>query len=349
MTQRPLFTVCIPAYNRARFLTPLLDSILLQHQENFEVLVCEDRSPERAAIAAIMAVYEQRYPGRVRYVDNERNLGYDGNLRELIKKARGEYCVFMGNDDLMCPGALAAIADVTRRHPGCGVVVRTYATFDESPEVIKQVFRYFPQEHAITAGPEAIATAFRRSVVIPGMTIHRDSAADLASSDFDGSLLYQLYLVGRILAQRSVVFTPQVIALRRDGVAPDFGNSEAEKGKFIPKEQTPESSLHFMQEMMRIAWHVQTATGLSVFGPILADIASYSYPILSIQAGRPKSVFFKYGLALARMGLWRSPYFHAYFFALLVLGPDRMDSLVKWIKQRMGYTPRLGALKGSKK
>ena len=346
MTLRPLFTVCIPAYNRAQYLAPLLDSIFQQDEGDFEVLVCEDRSPERAAIATIMASYAERYQGRVRYVDNERNLGYDGNLRELVQRAQGQYCVFMGNDDLMCPGALAAIADVIRRHPAAGVVVRTYATFDESPDVIKQVFRYFPQEHAIPSGPQAIATAFRRSVVIPGMTIHRDSAAELASSEFDGSLLYQLYLVGRVLAHRSVVFTPQIIALRRDGVAPDFGNSEAEKGKFVPKEQTPESSVHFMEEMMRIARHVQTATGLPVFGPIRDDIACYSYPILSIQAGRRKAVFFSYGLALARMGLWRSPHFHAYFASLLVLGPERVDGLIKWIKNRLGYTPRLGAIKG---
>lgn len=63
------------------------------------------------------------------------------------------------------------------------------------------------------------------------MVIHRDSAANLATAEFKGSLMYQLYLVGRILANRSVVFTPKIIALRRDGSAPYFGNSKAEKVK----------------------------------------------------------------------------------------------------------------------
>lgn len=346
MKNRPLFTVCIPAYNRANYLPPLLDSILQQDESNFEVLICEDGSPERAAIAGIAAQYSALNPGRIRYLENQRNLGYDGNIRELVAQAQGEYCVFMGNDDLMCSGALAAIADVVRRHPDCGVVVRTYATFDESPNVHKQVFRYYPQEHAIEAGAQAIATAYRRSVVIPGMVIHRDSAAQLATAEFDGTLLYQLYLVGRILAVRSVVFTPQIIALRRDGVAPDFGNSEAEKGKFVPKDQTPESSLHFMAGMMRIAQHVETATGLPVFAAIRHDIGSYSYPILAIQAKRSKYVFLRYGMALAGMGFWRSPLFHAYFVALLILGPNRMDGLIKRVKNRLGYTPRLGAARG---
>lgn len=343
MTPRPLFTVCIPAYNRANYLSPLLDSILQQDERDFEILICEDRSPERPAIAGIVSKYSAQYPGRIRYIENERNLGYDGNIRELVQQANGEYCVFMGNDDLMCAGALTAIADVTSRHSDCGVVVRTYATFHESPEVHKQVFRYFPEERVISPGYQAIVTAFRRSVVIPGMVIHRDSAANLATTEFDGSLLYQLYLVGRILAERSVVFTPTVIALRRDGVAPDFGNSEAEKGKFVPKDQTPESSLHFMEEMIRIAKHVQDATNMPVFASILNDIGSYSYPILAIQAKRSKPVFMRYGMALARLGFWRSPLFHAYLLMLLVLGPDRVDDLIQNIKSRLGYTPRIGA------
>ena len=346
MNSRPRFTVCIPAYNRANYLPPLLDSIFEQDEANFEVLICEDKSPERDAIAKVAAQYIAKYPDRLRYIENARNLGYDGNIRELVALARGEYCVFMGNDDLMCAGALTTIADATRRHPECGVVVRTYATFDQNPTILKQVFRYYPEEHVVPAGQQAIAVAYRRSVVIPGMVIHRDSAAALATTEFDGTLLYQLYLVGRILAKRSVVFIPQIIALRRDGVAPDFGHSEAEKGKFVPQDQTPESSLHFMAGMLQIAEHVDTATGLPVFAAIRHDIGSYSYPILSIQAKRSKWVFLRYGLALGRMGFWRSPLFHAYFLALLLLGPDRVDALIIWIKNRLGYTPRLGAAKG---
>lgn len=342
MMNRPLFTVCIPAYNRANYLPPLLDSIFQQDGKNYEVLICEDGSPERAEIAAIATQYSLKHPGQIRYLENKQNLGYDGNIRELVSKAQGEYCFFMGNDDLMCAGALATISSVVHRHPDCGVFVRSYATFDESPEKHKQVFRYFPDEHVISAGTQAIASAYRRSVVIPGMVLHRDSAEQLATSEFDGTLLYQLYLVGRILATRSVIFTPQIIALRRDGVPPDFGNSAAEKGKFVPQDQTPESSLHFMAGMMRIAHHIEDATGLNVFNRIRQDIGNYSYPILAIQSRRRKWVFLRYSVALARMGFWRFPLFHAYFLALIVFGPNRVDDLIKLIKGKLGYTPRLG-------
>ncbi|EAM4312517.1 glycosyltransferase, partial [Salmonella enterica subsp. enterica] len=43
-------SICIPSYNRAEFLEPLLDSIYNQDyclkNNDFEVIVCEDKSPQ---------------------------------------------------------------------------------------------------------------------------------------------------------------------------------------------------------------------------------------------------------------------------------------------------------------
>jgi len=340
--KRYAITVCIPAYNRANFLPELLDSIFNQQFPDFNVLICEDHSPERPLIRKIAHEYAERYRGRLEYKENESNLGYDGNIRELIACSSGEYCFFMGNDDLMCEGALNRISSIIERVPNSGVIVRSYATFEEDPLVHEQVYRYFAEELVVKGGKQAVSLGFRRSVVIPGMVFHRDSAFALSTDEFDGTLLYQLYLSGMILTKRSVVFTPEIIALRRNGTPPDFGNSEAEKGKFVPQDQTSESSIHFMEGMLSIARYVELKSKIQVFNPILSYIGHYSLPILSIQAGRPIVDFIKYGIQLGKLGLWRSPLFHVYFFSLIVFGPDHIDRLVKAIKGRVGYTPFFG-------
>jgi len=339
---RPTISVCIPAYNRASVLPELLDTIVTQNFDNFEIIICEDQSPQREEIAKVVSRYSKARPGLIRYFENTENLGYDKNLRNLIEKSQGEYCLFMGNDDLMCEGTLAKVAATLSRHSNIGVLLRSYAAFEGSSDNIVQTFRYFDQELFFPAGPQTISTIYRRSVVIPGMVIHRDAALQWATERFDGTLLYQLYLVANILADMNAVYLPDVIVLYRNGGVPDFGNSAAEQGKFQPKEQTPESSVHFMQGMLDIARSVEIERKIPVFKPILKDIANYSYPILAIQAQKSFPIFLKYGWSLARLGLGRYPLFYFWFVAIIVLGTERVDNLIGWIKKRLGYTPSVG-------
>lgn len=337
-----LISVCIPAYNRVGVLPDLLESILQQDFADYEVVICEDGSPQRTKIRAVVERYSVLHPGRIRYLENDRNLGYDGNIRNLIEKARGDYCLFMGNDDLMCLGTLAKVASAVTRHPNVGVVLRSYAAFDGTPDNVVQTFRYFDSERYFPPGPATIATIYRRSVVIPGMTLHRETALRWATDRFDGVLLYQLYLVANILVERAAVYLPDIIVLYRNGGVPDFGNSAAERGKFVPTEHTPESSLHFMKGMLDIAQHVESTRNVSISRPILKDIGNYAYPILAIQARKSFGVFTRYAWSLARMGLGRAPLFWLYWLAIVLLGPRRIEAVILFIKQRLGYTPTLG-------
>lgn len=337
-------TVCIPAYNRSSVLEDLLDSILDQDFTEYEVLICEDDSRERPEIGAIIKRYSELYPGIIRYMENETNLGFDGNLRKLVANAHGEYCMFMGNDDLMCPGALQKIASALENHQNVGVVVRSYASFDETPDKINQIFRYFPEERVFPAGADSISTVFRRSVVIPGMVINRAAAQQLKTTKFDGTLLYQIYLIANILVKMKAVFLPDILVYYRNGGIPEFGHAEAEQGKFVPANRTTASSLQFMKGMLDIAASVEKERGVTVYKRIVADISNYSYPILSIQSGKPIPEFFRYYVGLAKMGFGKSIFFHCYFFSLLIFGEKRMDSLIAFIKRFFGYTPAIGSV-----
>jgi glycosyltransferase involved in cell wall biosynthesis len=335
-------SVCIPAYNRPEVLRPLLDSIMQQQCRDFEVLICEDNSPARSEIAAIARQYGDRHPGFLRYVENETNLGYDGNLRRLIELARGDYCFFMGNDDVMAPDALSTVHNALARHPDVGVVLRSYAMFQGRPENVIQIFRYFDRELFFPAGAPTIITFFRRSVVISGLVLHRRQAERYATPRYDGTLLYQLHLVGNILSSMNGLALPEILAFYRAGGTPDFGNSEAERERFVPKRQTPESSLAFVRGMLDIASGLETSSGLQVLRGIFRDLGNYSYPILAIQARQPLSIFLRYAGSLASMGFWKSGMFYVYVLALLVLGVEGCGRLIGFVKQKLGRTPVLG-------
>jgi abequosyltransferase len=339
----PFLSVCIPAYNRASLLGPLLDSLLQENRSDCEIVIAEDQSPERDAIRAVVETYQSKGSAtRIRYFENESNFGYDRNLRALFSRAEGEYCLFMGNDDLLAAGGLGRVVAALQKHDGVGVIMRSYAAFEGHPDNIVQEYRYFDSEKVFPAGPQTSALFFRRCVVISGLTIHRASAVAAQTDEFDGTLLYQLHTVLHVLWKMKGLFLPEILTLYRNGGVPDFGNSEVERARFTPQDQTPESSLAFIEGMLRIAHRAQEVLGQSLYAPIFRDLGNYSLPVLAIQAQRPKTQFLSYGFRLAKMGFWRNAYFWAFFGSLFVLGPKWVNQGVVFIKRRLGYTPALG-------
>jgi len=109
----PHFSVIVPSYNRSRFLARAVKSVLCQSFRDFELLVIDDASPDdtQEVLAAL------RHPALVSLrqavnsgVSAARNLG--------VTQARGEYLVFLDDDDFFKPDALAILDAFFRNHPG---------------------------------------------------------------------------------------------------------------------------------------------------------------------------------------------------------------------------------------
>jgi O-antigen biosynthesis alpha-1,2-rahmnosyltransferase len=340
---RKLFSVCIPAYNRVHHLAPLLQSILTQGFRDFEVVICEDRSPERAKIATIVREFQSRYPGVLQYFENSENLGYDGNVRNLVEKASGKFCFFMGNDDIMCSGALENVASVIRRYPKVGLVLKSYGWFDETPDRVNQEIRWFNEEKEFPPGISAIRFAFRRSGVLAGYIVHRDTAAEVATAKFDGTLYYQMHLTANVLIHKSAVCTPKVLILCRNG-QPDFGHSEKEKGKYLPGRYTPQARLNMISGALSIIRDLKETKGIDVVEDVIHDYANYFYPYIWDQLNLPLGEFYRLYRGYGRMGFAKYPLFHVYFVLAYMLGQKRFDALTAVVRKRLGRSPRFGNL-----
>jgi abequosyltransferase len=340
--QRPMFSICIPAYNRAHHLVALLDSIVSQDYTDFEVVIGEDMSPERKEIASIADRYIKASPGKIRFIENDQNLGYDGNIRNLVQLAEGQYCFFMGNDDLMCDGALSIAADAIARHDNVGFVLRSYAWFDEVPEHYSGEVRYFTEERVFAPGKEAISICFRRSGVISGYIVHRDSAQAAATDKFEGSLYYQMHLTVSVLSTRSAVSTPHILVLCRNNEPPDFGNSAREKGRFVPGTYTPEARLRMIGGALSILKYQRDSGGIDLVDPVMRDYANYFYPYVRDQLDLPIGSYFRLYRGYASMGFWRYPMFHLYAWLCYCFKQRGFDALVKFIRGTLGRSPQFG-------
>lgn len=345
MISQPFLSVCIPAYNRAQFLGPLLDSILGQDYDGYEIVICEDFSPQRQEIAQIIKLYETR-TDKIRYIENVKNLGYDANFRELLMQACGEYCFFMGNDDLMAEGALSKVSEVLHKHSNIGLILRSYDWFVNDYRKSEQTIQYFSSDRIFPAGAQTIATAYRRCGVLSGYVIQRQAAMDAATDEFDGFLFYQMYLAASVLVAKRAYYIRNVLTHSRSTEAPDFGNSPTERATFTPGTYTPEARIHMITGMLTIAKTVDRKSGLRFYDAVERDIANYVYPYISDQLNLPLPKYLNFLKILKNLGLGKHKMFYVHAITAYLLKQNNYNKLTTFVRMRLGKSPQIGKVYG---
>lgn len=336
----PFLSICIPSYNRPNELKNLLVSIDCNPEE-VEVVICEDLAPKREEVRSMVTAFASSSVYLIKYQENPTNRGFDGNLRQLVESATGEYIMFMGDDDLFVPGALDPFLAFLKLYRDKPYVLRSYLT--EHPNGSIEYFRYLPKSKVLNASEATVAWLFKRSVSLCGFTISREKALKFATTDLDGTLLYQIYLMAQVCLKHDSVYcdipiTHAVQTFRGD--KPMFGNSEAEKSRFTPGSVSQDNSINFTKAYFEVTDYLDKIHGTKLTQKVRIDLSKYSYPFLSIQRKRGILSFLSYAKRLeTEVGFGCTLYFYIYKWALVLLGERVCDRLISLIKNKLGYTP----------
>ena len=155
MSQRPLISVCIPCYNGAEFLGRTLESVLAQTFTDFELVLADDKSTDDT-----ISVIERFTDGRIKFTQNERNLGLGLNWNQVLSRSVGKYVKLLCEDDVLHPECLARQAEILEDPSNSGVVLAicNRKIIDADDKVI--LSRSLPFPSGLTNG----ATLIRRSV-----------------------------------------------------------------------------------------------------------------------------------------------------------------------------------------
>jgi GT2 family glycosyltransferase len=96
-----------------------VDSVLAQKGVALEVIVVDDCSPDDTGLKI-----KERFgnDGRVRYIRNEKNSFQAVSRNNGAKAARGEYFLFLDDDNLLVENAVEELLRCFERHPGAGLV-----------------------------------------------------------------------------------------------------------------------------------------------------------------------------------------------------------------------------------
>ncbi len=94
----PVVSVCVLAYNHAKYIGEALDSVLNQKANfNFEILVFDDGSSDDTP--GILQSYSGRFPGKVKVFLSDKNAGNYSNAQRIKPNVEGKYIAFLDGDD----------------------------------------------------------------------------------------------------------------------------------------------------------------------------------------------------------------------------------------------------------
>ena len=90
----PTVSICIPTYEAPISLVRLLDSILMQSFQDFEIIISDDSRDD--SIARLLHSFPDQ---RIRYYHNPIPLGSPENWNHAVHLAIGDYIKIMHHDD----------------------------------------------------------------------------------------------------------------------------------------------------------------------------------------------------------------------------------------------------------
>lgn len=141
----PYFSVVIPAYNAAQFISDALMSVFAQTVSDYEIIVINDGSPDTAELEKAL----EPYLNDITYI--RRANGGPGAARNTgILAAKGEFIAFLDSDDQWVETHLAEMRESLQRDPTLDLVYGDAVNFGDSGKVGVTTMHANPSEGLAT-------------------------------------------------------------------------------------------------------------------------------------------------------------------------------------------------------
>lgn len=129
-------SICIPTYNRSDYLIDLLECIAAEIKEDLSevVEVCiSDNASSDDTEDAVKSFAEKNTSLKINFVKSVCNLGADRNYLKVVSMATGEYCWFMGSDDLVQENSIDFLLEELRSNVDILIANRVRCDLNMNP------------------------------------------------------------------------------------------------------------------------------------------------------------------------------------------------------------------------
>ena len=142
MISTPLVSVITPIYNREKYLTKCIESILEQTYLNFEFLIIDDKSSDNTLE---MIKNYQLIDSRIKVLENDKNLGATLSFNRGLDICQGKYVARMDSDDISLSDRLEKQVEIFENWSDLEVLGAGAILIDQDENEIGR--RQFPSDY----------------------------------------------------------------------------------------------------------------------------------------------------------------------------------------------------------
>lgn len=145
MNKTPLITLGLPVYNGESCISFTLESIRdalnnVEDKTQIEILVSDNKSIDKTS--EVVRSFVDDY--QIKYYCNETNIGYDGNIDAIVKRANGKYVWFLGCGEKVKIDSLSRLIEKLNNDIEYTNILLDFDIYDERKNTItdKRVFNF---------------------------------------------------------------------------------------------------------------------------------------------------------------------------------------------------------------
>lgn len=178
-------SIGIPAYNRARTLERAIRSALAQDHPNVEVLVCDDASTD--GTERLCGELSAQHTA-LRYIRSPHNIGLTANFLRVLELARGEYFMWLSDDDWLDRNYVSACLRELGRNPHLAQVCGTPVIYQDAVAIEERTEEVCAEQADAEARVLNYYRAVTRNTMLYGLarraTLQRAQMPNLLGGDF---------------------------------------------------------------------------------------------------------------------------------------------------------------------
>lgn len=248
MNSSPILSICITSYNRPNELYRCLKSIDVKEVSDIEIVVSEDKSPQRESIRQKINEFisETSYVVQANFNDN--NLGYDLNLGKLVSISSGKYILFCSDDDAFFPEQLDRVITLLKKRD-IPLLFTAYASVDDGYAFNRRYNKTFE----IKQGIDAVKKHLYDGILFSGLLFDASLIKQLNAEPFVNHNYFQIYMVMKVLLHYGGVYEPiTLINCIMDGEN-GYGTTELSKNdSLLADRKSLYSNLQFNKGLIKV-------------------------------------------------------------------------------------------------